>query len=202
MKMPRNKAYDTEHVATQAMHCFWRKGYCATTIEDLVMATGVNRHGLYNDFVDKRGLFLTSLHIYSQLIVSPAFSRVEGKDACMDDIRSYFHRQIDLAERSGLPGPGCLMANTMVEIGPHAPEFMALVQQHLERLQQGFAQVLLRECQVRFSKQKPATVQRLAWHLTISAQGLWSLSRSTKDLKLLTAYATDLVDFVEERIFL
>ena len=121
---------------------FWTRGYYATSVDDLVRATGVSRHGLYSEFRDKRGLFVAAVETYVETVVSPAFARVEAEGAKLADIRAYFDTQISLAVERGLPGPGCLVANTMTESGPHDEVFGALVRRHLDRLNSGFRNAL------------------------------------------------------------
>jgi TetR/AcrR family transcriptional regulator, transcriptional repressor for nem operon len=177
------------------MELFWAEGYYATSIDHLVAATGVNRHGLYAEFGDKRGLYAAVMETYSETVVSPAFGRVEAKGAGLADIRAYFNAQIGLAAAKGLPGPGCLIANTMTESGPHEAAFGALVQRHLDRLDAGFRNALQgaagrgRRC---------ADLDGLARFLTISAQGLWSASRVTPEAGPLRAYVDCLLRPIEE----
>jgi TetR/AcrR family transcriptional regulator, transcriptional repressor for nem operon len=197
--MTRPKTYKPSDVARRAMERFWVQGYYATSMADLVAATGVSRHGLYADFRDKHGLFVASMQIYFEEVVTPAFALVEASNAGTAEIRQYFETQIARAEAAGLPGPGCLVANTMVEVGPHDLEFGRLVAAHLSRLTNGFWQAIENE---RCRREPPPTVDvtKLAFHLTVSAQGLWSFSRTTTQADLLRAYARELVDMIEEKL--
>ncbi|MEM6816141.1 MAG: helix-turn-helix domain-containing protein, partial [Bacteroidota bacterium] len=44
--MPRVKLFDEYEVLDKAVNLFWRKGYYATSIQDLVDYLGVNRASL------------------------------------------------------------------------------------------------------------------------------------------------------------
>jgi TetR/AcrR family transcriptional regulator, transcriptional repressor for nem operon len=59
--MPRNKAFQEEDALQKAMQVFWKKGYNATSMEDLVTAMGINRASLYDTFGDKKQLYLAAL---------------------------------------------------------------------------------------------------------------------------------------------
>jgi TetR/AcrR family transcriptional repressor of nem operon len=195
--MPRPKQYDRKEVLARAMELFWAQGYYATSIDDLVAATGANRHGLYAEFGDKRGLYVAVMETYFENVVSPAFSRVEAKGAGLSDIRAYFDTQIGLAVAKGLPGPGCLVANTMTESGPHDATFAALVRRHLGRLDAGFRNALRNA----FPGRRPGDdVGDLARFLTIAAQGLWSVSRVTPEPGPLRAFVDNLLGPIEERL--
>jgi TetR/AcrR family transcriptional regulator, transcriptional repressor for nem operon len=62
--MPRNKAFIEEDALEKAMDIFWKKGYGATSMEDLVAAMGINRASLYDTFGDKKQLYLMALKQY------------------------------------------------------------------------------------------------------------------------------------------
>ncbi len=190
--MPKPRTYERSDLIKAAMEQFWVHGFYATSIRDLVAATGVSRHGLYAEFDDKHGIFLAALESYLETFVVEAFGRVEDEAASVRQIRDYFEYLIALAEENGLPGPGCLMANSMVEVGPHEEAFKAVIQRHLDRLRAGFARALVTG-QARGEVDPSLDAQRFAEFLTISAQGLWSASRMICDAEHLRAYVDTLL---------
>lgn len=173
--MPRAKALTRSKIVEQCMALFWRLGFASSSIDDLVRATGTTRHSIYLEFGGKEQLFAECLIAYSAIIVTPAFARVETGGDGLGDIAGYFEHQIALVEKAGLPGPGCLMANTMTELAPHNARAVELVRAHQERLRAGFERAL--------SQMTTATPRRRdqAEALVIFANGLWSISRITKD---------------------
>src|SRR5262249_44035275 len=62
--MARPKEFDAESALLKAMDLFWRLGYENTTIEALMLETGVARQSLYDTFGDKRALYLKALACY------------------------------------------------------------------------------------------------------------------------------------------
>ena len=72
--MPRPRAFDEESVLDNAMNIFWSKGFEATSIQDLVNETGLNRASMYASFGDKKALFLRVLDHYSQKISAQRFA--------------------------------------------------------------------------------------------------------------------------------
>lgn len=179
-----------------AMLQFWHHGYSATSVADLVAATGVARHGLYEEFGNKHELFCACLAAYQDAVVSPAFHRVEAEGADLEDIAIYFQTQIK-AGLSMMPSPpGCLIANTMTELGPHNEEISRLVEAHNDRLTSGFLNALSNENETL----SHAELSQLARFLSVSAQGLWSFSRSTDDPAYLTAFADTLLSLIKQRL--
>ncbi len=62
--MGRPKQFIREEVLRKALALFWQKGISATTVQDLEVATGVNKSGLYSEFANKEDIFLASLRYY------------------------------------------------------------------------------------------------------------------------------------------
>lgn len=59
--MGRPRGFDEATVVASAAGLFLERGYEASSIDDLVAATGVHRGSLYKAFGSKRGLFLAAL---------------------------------------------------------------------------------------------------------------------------------------------
>jgi len=180
-------------MVARALPRFWRHGYGATSIDDLVRATGASRHALYQEFGDKRGLFLACLDHYRDAVVTPAFGQVEQPGADLEAIAAFLEYQIARSERAGLPGLGCLFANTMTELAPHDPEIAARVRAHNRRLATGFARVLRREALGGGLSRRAS--EQLGEALAAGVQGLWSVSRVTADAQTLRQHAAALLQF-------
>ncbi len=164
------------------MQVFWAHGYEATSLQQLVQKTGASRQSIYSDFGGKRELFLAALERYQEEVVSPALSPVEQAEATLPAVETYFHYQIGRAETAGLPGPGCLIANTITEVAPHDVEIYERVNAHNERLFLGFSKAFENEIRTDNRRRHAApNFDALATMTVIFAQGLWSTSRVVND---------------------
>src|SRR6266704_4354885 len=89
--MARRREFETEQVLDDVMREFWERGYRATSVDDLVEATGVRPGSLYNAFPGgKRGLFLEALDRYSKLVVPEKMGALEKPGAGVAELRAYF----------------------------------------------------------------------------------------------------------------
>lgn len=175
--MPRTTSFTPQHLVDRALMAFWTGGYNATSMDTLVAATGVSRHGIYKSFPDKHALYLACFDAYQAAVVSPAFDVVEAPDADLDAIAEYFETQISAAETAGLPGPGCFVANAATEVAPHDQATAAMVASHNKRLTAGFTNALRNALPHLDDPARDA----LAHACLVFATGLWSLSRVTAD---------------------
>ncbi|MFF7093933.1 TetR/AcrR family transcriptional regulator [Streptomyces rubradiris] len=117
--MARPRTFDEEQALDAAMRTFWRKGYEATSTEDLCAATGLGRSSIYNTFKSKHALFQRALGRYmttmnagqTAVLEDPALSGA-------DRIRALFARVLDGDAENRPTGRslGCLGVNTTIEL--------------------------------------------------------------------------------------
>jgi len=194
--MPRPRSHSKEGLVLSAMHHFWRHGFAATSMDDLVKSTGVSRHGIYSDIGGKYALHLEALSAYQEAVVSPAFDQVEKQGAGLNELANYFETQISLAEKTGLPGPGCFIANSATETAPHDDKIELHVRHHNLRLKRGFQNIILNS-----APEMPIEEQEgLAEFLVISTQGLWSLSRTVHSAEYLRKQVNTLLKLLKVRL--
>ncbi|MEM8771444.1 MAG: TetR/AcrR family transcriptional regulator [Pseudomonadota bacterium] len=194
--MARPPSFSADDIATRAMAHFWRYGFHGASISSLTDATGLNRKALYENYNGKEGIFAASLRTYIDRVVTPAFAQVEEDGADLSHIDRFFTAQIESGVKTGLPG--CFIANTMTESAPHVALFREIVNGHLARLRAGFSNALQNEASRR--NRKDIDIGALAEFLTVSAQGLWTYSRTLSDPESLWTYKDNLMDMINTRL--
>src|SRR5713226_10191483 len=107
------KQFDRKDVLASAQAVFWSRGYEATSIQDLVDATGVNRGSLYGTFGDKQGLFLAVIDHYLETIATPMIAELANPDP-RAAIEGMFAALIRRNSDPAFPR-GCLITNTSLE---------------------------------------------------------------------------------------
>lgn len=175
--MPRPRLKSRENLLQSAMWVFWTKGYYATSIDDLVKATGVARSGIYAEFGGKEEAFTSCLVHYRDVVAAPAIAILHRDDNGLDAIRQYFDHFIEMHRKHGMPGPGCFIANTVTEVAPHSDAAQELTSAHLTDLELGFKTALGRAAAQEGSSLQPEELGCLANFLSIASQGLWSYAR-------------------------
>ncbi|MEU3524593.1 helix-turn-helix domain-containing protein [Streptomyces sp. NPDC038707] len=118
--MARPRTFDEEQALDAAMRTFWRKGYEATSTEDLCAATGLGRSSIYNAFKSKHALFQRVLHRYLTTMNAGQLAVLEDPALSgADRIRALIARVLDGDAENRPTGRslGCLGVNTTVELG-------------------------------------------------------------------------------------
>ena len=112
----RPREFDQDLVLDAVVQLFWEKGYEATSISDIVEATGLNKSSLYNAFGSKDTLFERALNRYVDARTSMLSSLLEEGTGGLDDLLGLV--DILWAEvSSGGDHRGCLAVNTSTELG-------------------------------------------------------------------------------------
>ena len=113
--MSRSTAFDPEEILHKAMMLFWRQGFEATSLQDLVSTLGINRFSIYNTFGDKRTLFLKTLRYYEEQVFIPQMSELSPAEEGLPRLQAYFKA---LGERlADEPGTlGCFLQNTALDL--------------------------------------------------------------------------------------
>jgi len=180
----RPRKFDSDEVLERSMHEFWERGYSETSVEDLVEATGVPPGSLYNAFQGgKRELFLSSLDLYSKLVVPEKMGALERPGASVAEVRAYFDGLVsDLMTPEGRAG--CLMVNSTVELANQDSEIAGVVRGHMKRLERSARRALVnakRRGEIRADIQPAAK----ATQLMATGMGLMVVGKTNPGRKVL-----------------
>jgi len=124
--MPWEKNFKIGPTLTQAMNLFWAQGFEATSIQDLVRVTGVNRASLYATYGDKREIFLAALRKYDIEVRRHMLLELAEVLEPADAIKGVFNKFIDQSATE-YGNWGCFLTNTSLELAAHDTEIAALV---------------------------------------------------------------------------
>jgi AcrR family transcriptional regulator len=102
------------------MHVFWEHGYHATSVQDLMKAAGIQKQSLYCAFGDKRSLFLKCLKLYTKQTLFEIQRMLNETDSALEGIERVLRFASQAPGSKNYP-PGCLMANTALELGLDDP---------------------------------------------------------------------------------
>lgn len=189
--MPWEKQFDKDEVLEKAMQAFWSRGFEATSMQDLVDCTGINRGSLYATFGDKRSLFLASLHMYDDKLRRRMLIELEREFAPIDAIRRLF---MAFAESTPpLDGnKGCFLTNTALELAQHDAEIGQIVARSQEDIEAFFVRLIKKG---KAADDIPAHVKpaEAARGLLASLLGLIVLTRSRPEKTLLKSIAEEAV---------
>ena len=131
--MARPREFDEDRVKDALMNVFWEKGYEATSMQDLVAATGLLKGSLYGAFGDKQALYLAALEHYEATQIQLGVDMLGGKGSPREKVSRLFDTVIESAN-TGVFAGGCLLCNASVEMAAADAGVRAAVQKQIQRL--------------------------------------------------------------------
>lgn len=158
------------------MKVFWRQGYAATSVQDLVDQTGINRGSLYTTFGKKHDLFLATIDRYREVLVARRFAALEEPGSTKRAIKALVMGVVESA--GGKDGAmGCLITNSAIELSPHNREVSTKIANSLALMEKAFTKALTR-ARADGEIDRDKDPRALARFLTSSIQGLRVMSKA------------------------
>lgn len=127
--MPRVKQFNEEETLNKAMCLFWRNGFHATSMQDLVSYLGINRASIYDTYGGKKELFDKAFEHYRTTNRKQLLAFLESQESVKEGFRKLFENGISEAvcdtERKG-----CFVINVTTELVPNDDEMLAVIQEN------------------------------------------------------------------------
>jgi TetR/AcrR family transcriptional repressor of nem operon len=177
--MARTKDFDENEVLGKAIDIFWRKGYNATSMQDLVDGLGISRSSLYDTYGDKHTLFIKALESYQNEASGKVCAIINGTWPAKETIKKlleFITRELLNDEEH----KGCFMVNAEVEVAPHDPEVSQLVCTNDQQVEDAFYLVIKKgqENGEINSRQDARALARFTFN---TVKGLRVTAKSTRD---------------------
>ncbi len=173
--MGRHYEFNKEETLTKAMQVFWRKGYKATSMKDLVDEMGIQPGSIYNTFSDKHTLFIEAIKHYGDVITKNAIKTLYNDGLPLQNIKNFFNeivnRPMDKMCR------GCLVVNTVVELAPHNDGNAEIVNKILKSIQDAFY-YCLKKASEKGEISSKTNINALSRYLVSSTHGLLVTGKS------------------------
>lgn len=127
--MPRVKKFNEEETLNKAMCLFWRNGFHATSMQDLVNYLGINRASIYDTYGGKKELFDSAFTHYRKANKKQLLAFLKSQESVKKGFRKLFENGISEAvfdtERKG-----CFVINVTTELVPNDEKMRQVVQEN------------------------------------------------------------------------
>ena len=167
----RPKVFDREAALDKAMTLFWQHGYEATSLSDLVEATGAKAPTLYAEFTNKEGLFRAVLDRY----IARFAAQHEAQLLCEEKpvvqaLEDYFTAVATCFTSKDTPA-GCFLINTSATLAASSQDIAATIKSRHAQQEQLLLQFLLLR-QQKGEIPTEANTQNIAEFLSCILQGM------------------------------
>jgi len=173
--MARPQEFDRYDVLNKAMHLFWNKGYEATSLTDLLHATGLSKSSLYGSFGDKREFFLAAYDTYREERARQ-MEAILGIGPARQAIERFFRQIIEDVVNVEFSN-GCMSTNQAVELAPHDAAVRSRVEKDFRLIEDALMRTIERG-QSEGSVRSRVDARRLASLLVVAFPGFQVMVRA------------------------
>ncbi|MDF1676722.1 MAG: TetR/AcrR family transcriptional regulator [Vicingaceae bacterium] len=173
--MPRNKLFDEQEVLTKAMNLFWKQGYSATSVQDLVTHLGINRASIYDTFGDKEKLFLKAFENYRKANTQGIIQFFDNQNNVKEGFRQLFEMAIEDSVNDQ-EKKGCFVVNTTTELIPGDETILKIIEENRKTFEAIFLNYL-KSGEVKGQFKKGKDLPAIATLLFILYNGLKVVSK-------------------------
>lgn len=176
MTVGRPLEFDPDMALESAMHVFWRQGYEASSLQDLISAMDLSKSSFYQAFESKQALFKRCITFYRQGLIDELQGKLSKTGSGKAFIKTLFR---DVAkETTGTDGRrGCLLMNTASEFAQTDPEIAELVSRSIKNLTQVF-ELAIEQGQQQGDIPADKNSHQLATYLVSSMSGLKNMVKA------------------------
>jgi len=194
MKIGRPLEYNPDEVLDAAMHIFWRQGYDATSLQDLLEGMNLSKSSLYQAFGSKRNLFLQCIKRYHDLTMAEMQERLLNSDSGLQFVIETLSGVVK--EVSEVANPkGCLVTNTANEFAQSDTQIAMKVVYGLDGYRDMFRQAI-KKGQQDGSVRSDVEAVLLANYLVTSMSGLRTMVKAGTNHTMLKNMVEVIVDTV------
>ena len=171
--MARPRTFDRNAVLEGAVDLFRERGFDGTSVPELIERLGICRQSLYQEFGDKRGLYLEALERWGAREIAPKLALLAADGSPLENVRTLVRGLAALA--TSCPSEGCLTVTAVVENRDDA-DALAVAERQVEHLEAGLRAALERALAA--GELRDGTrPERLARALTTAFHGAGVLAR-------------------------
>ncbi|WP_395577035.1 TetR/AcrR family transcriptional regulator [Streptomyces sp. BK79] len=178
--MARTKEFDPDAALQSALELFWRRGYEATSMADLVDHLGIGRASIYATFGNKHELYLKAMDRYTETRDQLLLAELSQPGPALPAVRAMVRRiAAEAASPQGRMN-GCFVTNTAAELAPHDPAAARRVEISWEHVETPLHSALVR-AQAQGELPGDRDPRALARMLLVLLQGVRVVGKASND---------------------
>ncbi|MFE9394827.1 TetR/AcrR family transcriptional regulator [Streptomyces flavidovirens] len=178
--MARTKEFDPDAALQAALELFWRRGYEATSMADLVDHLGIGRASIYATFGNKHELYLKALDRYADSRNPRLLGELSQPGPALPAVRAVLRRFAAEAASDKERLTGCFVTNTAAELAPHDDSAARRVEVGWEHMETLLHSALVR-AQAQGELPEDRDPRALARMLLVLVQGLRVVGKASSD---------------------
>ncbi|MBL8150962.1 MAG: TetR/AcrR family transcriptional regulator [Blastocatellia bacterium] len=175
MSVGRPLEFEPEKALQAAMEVFWRQGYEATSLQDLLKAMKLSKSSFYQSFGSKHQLFEMCINRYQDMVTATMIEALNHSSSAREFILNSFYTVAKEARKGKTKG--CLVLNSANEFSQNDPVIAACVASGIENFTNVFL-LAVKRAQSEGTISTNKTAEALASYLMSSMSGIKTLVKA------------------------
>ena len=169
-----NKKFEPEVALSKAMEVFWKRGYEAASLAELLQHMGISRKSMYDTFGNKQSLFLKALEHYAQTRLRSIREQLLASGSPLRNIEKLLQ---SWQETHGKPGSkGCMLGTCAADFNTDDLEIAPILRSYYSKLENIYREAIT-EAQAAGELNSQANPRDLARMLLCTTQGMALIGR-------------------------
>lgn len=173
--------FDKNEVIDKSLELFWRTGFTASSMQQVVKTTGLKPGSIYLAFGNKEGLFREALESYADKAVIFLRNTLDTAPSIGNGICSIFETFIQ--ESTEVEYNSCFLVKTQLELAAEGGELHDLASAKLSEIEALFRNYLEREYDKETSRQRAVSIMLHIYGVRIYGYHQDSAERIRQELR-------------------
>ncbi|MDJ0588888.1 MAG: TetR/AcrR family transcriptional regulator [Pleurocapsa sp. MO_226.B13] len=169
-----NKKFEPEVALEKAMEVFWKRGYEAASLAELLQHMGISRKSMYDTFGNKQSLFLKALEYYAQTRLRSIKEQLLSSGSPLGNIELLLQSMSETHGRSG--SKGCLLGTCAADFNTDDLEIAPILRSYYSKLENIYCEAITK-AQAAGELNSQANPRDLARMLLCTTQGVALVGR-------------------------
>jgi TetR/AcrR family transcriptional repressor of nem operon len=148
--------YDRDTVLDRAIALFWQHGYSASSMQQVVKATGLQPGSIYLAFGNKEGLFREALERYSRKSLARIRETLDESPSIGEGICRILEENIEASQKQNYCS--CFLVKTQLELAAENNNLHKLAAQKLQEVEALFQHYLEKDSDAELSRQRATSI--------------------------------------------
>lgn len=185
-------------IVEKAAHLFNVKGYAATSMSDIIEATGLAKGGIYGNFRNKEEIAVHAFEYASKRVFDEMTFKIKARPTYTGKLEAILQFYRNYTEESPIEG-GCPILNFSCDVDDTNPELKARVREAME-LMLGTLVYLIEQGKKKGEFRKQANAEELADIIYSQIEGGIMMSRTYGHSKKLNRLLDYLQSFIAKEL--
>ncbi len=173
--------FDKNEVIDKSLELFWRHGFTASSMQQVVKTTGLKPGSIYLAFGNKEGLFSEAVESYSQKAMTFLRNTMDTAPSIGEGICRIFETFIQ--ESTEVEYNSCFLVKTQLELAAEGGELHDLAVEKLSEIETLFQAYLEKEYDEEASRQRAVSIMLHIYGVRVYGYQKGSADRIRKELR-------------------